>query len=61
MPPTQARRHETDLLLCGHHYRVSLQALTAARATVIPVAGDADETPHALLPELPSPRMPVST
>jgi hypothetical protein len=61
MPPTPARPHETDLLLCGHHYRMSLQALTAAHAIVIPVAGDAGETPQALLPELPGPCMPVST
>jgi hypothetical protein len=26
--------HETELLLCGHHYRVARQALTAAHATV---------------------------
>ena len=34
MPPTAARPHETDLLLCGHHYRVSRQALAAAHARV---------------------------
>jgi len=34
MPPTQARPHRTDLLLCGHHYRISRQALTAAGAAV---------------------------
>src|ERR1019366_1574727 len=26
MPPTPARPHETELLLCGHHYHVSRQA-----------------------------------
>ena len=35
MPPTRARPHETELLLCGHHYRVSRQALAVANATVI--------------------------
>lgn len=35
MPPTEARPHETELLLCAHHYRVSRQALTAANATTI--------------------------
>jgi hypothetical protein len=34
MPPTTARPHATDLLLCAHHYRVSRQALAAARATI---------------------------
>jgi predicted transcriptional regulator of viral defense system len=33
MPPTAARAHETELLLCGHHYRISRRALTAAHAT----------------------------
>ena len=35
MPPTAARPHETDLLLCGHHYRVSRRTLAAAHATVL--------------------------
>jgi hypothetical protein len=35
MPPTAARPHETDLLLCGHHYRASRDALTAAGAVVL--------------------------
>jgi hypothetical protein len=39
MPPTQARQHETDLLLCGHHYRVSRQALAAAGARVRELPG----------------------
>jgi hypothetical protein len=34
MPPTPARPYETDLLLCGHHYRASRTALTAAGAVV---------------------------
>jgi hypothetical protein len=34
MPPTAARTHETELLLCGHHYRVSRAALAAAHAAV---------------------------
>ena len=25
MPPTPARPHETELLLCGHHYRVPVR------------------------------------
>jgi hypothetical protein len=39
MPPTRARLHETDLLLCGHHYRASRSALAAAGAVVRPVPG----------------------
>ncbi len=34
MPPTTERPEPTDLLLCGHHYRVSRRALEAARAVV---------------------------
>ncbi|HET9117628.1 MAG TPA: hypothetical protein VFN75_06065 [Pseudonocardiaceae bacterium] len=39
MPPASARRHPVDLLLCGHHYRVCLAALTAAGATVYDETG----------------------
>lgn len=39
MPPTPARPHETELLLCGHHYRVSRQALAAAHASVVELPG----------------------
>ena len=39
MPPTAARRHPVDLLLCGHHYRVCRAALTAAGATVYDETG----------------------
>jgi len=34
MPPAPGRAHQTDLLLCGHHYRVCRQTLAAAGATV---------------------------
>jgi len=34
MQPSAARPHVTELLLCGHHYRASRDALAAARATV---------------------------
>jgi hypothetical protein len=33
MPPAAGRPHETELLLCGHHYRVSRAALSAAPGT----------------------------
>ena len=42
MPPTQDRPYETELLLCGHHYRVSRASLVAAHARVeeLPAADD---------------------
>jgi hypothetical protein len=39
LPPTAARRHPVDLLLCGHHYRASQAALRAAGATVYDSTG----------------------
>jgi hypothetical protein len=39
MPPAQGRPGETDLLLCGHHYLVSRQALAAAGASATELAG----------------------
>jgi hypothetical protein len=39
MPPTRGRNHPTDLLLCGHHYRVSRKSLAAAGATVLDLNG----------------------
>lgn len=41
MPPTPQRPHRTDLLLCGHHYRVSRKALAAAGAAVYKLPGTA--------------------
>lgn len=49
MPPTSKRQHSVDLLLCGHHYRVSRQALAAARARVESLPGKADAATAALL------------
>jgi len=34
LPPTATRAAPTDLLLCGHHYRVSRRVLAAAHAVV---------------------------
>jgi len=34
MPPAAGRDHPTELLLCGHHYRVSRAALGTASAAV---------------------------
>jgi hypothetical protein len=35
VPPSPTRPHSTELLLCGHHYRRSRDALAAAGATVL--------------------------
>ena len=59
MPATAARPHPTELLLCGHHYRVSRQVLVAANATVTKLSGPEGSPREALLPELPSPRVQV--
>ena len=39
MPAGPSRPHSTELLLCGHHYRVSRQALAAAGAVVRELPG----------------------
>ena len=39
MPPARGRPHPVDLLLCGHHFRASQAALTAAGAAVYDDAG----------------------
>ena len=59
MPAIAARPHPTELLLCGHHYRVSREALAAAGATVTELRLASGSAPAALLPALPRHRMPV--
>jgi hypothetical protein len=39
MPPTADRPHPVDLLLCGHHFRVSQAALRAVGAAVYDETG----------------------
>ncbi len=39
MPPAPGRPHEVELLLCGHHFRVSQASLHAAGADVYDKAG----------------------
>jgi hypothetical protein len=39
LPPRGDRPHPTDLLLCGHHFRVSRTALATAGATVYDADG----------------------
>jgi len=41
MPSTASRPYPVDLLLCGHHYRVSQDALRAAGAAAYDQAGAA--------------------
>ena len=48
MPATPERAHPVDLLLCGHHYRVSRGALTAG-ARIFNLPGRADAAAAALL------------
>ncbi len=60
MPATATRPHSTELLLCGHHYRVSRAALAAASAKVTEVSYPSGSAPQALLPGLPVPRVAVS-
>ena len=53
MPPAPGRPRPVDLLLCGHHFRVSRAALTAAGAAVYDnsgalVAGGVTEDEHDL-------------
>jgi len=49
MPSAPQRAHLVDLLLCGHHYRVSRQALIAAGASIYDMPGRADAAAAALL------------
>ncbi len=47
MPPSPGRDHATELLLCGHHYRLSSKALAAAGAVVLDGAAMREEAiPH---------------
>jgi hypothetical protein len=39
LPPSAGRPDATDLLLCGHHYRASLAALTAREAAILDLGG----------------------
>jgi hypothetical protein len=39
IPPTPGRPHSADLLLCGHHYRLSRAALAAAGAVALDQSG----------------------
>jgi hypothetical protein len=60
MPPTAIRLHRTELLLCGHHYRVSRQTLAAANATVTELPGISGSPLASLVADLHEPRVSVS-
>ena len=49
MPPAARRERSVDLLLCGHHYRVSRRVLAAARARIEYLPGKAEAAEAALL------------
>jgi hypothetical protein len=49
IPPTSARPHPVDLLLCGHHYLASRTALAAANAVAIDETGSVLEPASASL------------
>ena len=49
MPPTAERRYSVDLLLCGHHYRVSRQALATAGGRIEDLPGRPGAARAALL------------
>ena len=51
MPPTPDRPRQVDLLLCGHHFRLSQWSLASAGAvaTVLPGTAPQDAPASALL------------
>jgi hypothetical protein len=48
LPPAVRRPHPVDLWLCGHHYRLSRDALAAVGATVRHLPGTSDVVAAAL-------------
>ena len=60
MPPAGTRPHRTELLLCGHHYRASRQALATANATVTELPGISGSPLASLVADLHEPRVAVS-
>ena len=49
MPASATRPRPVDLLLCGHHYRVSLAAVMAAHGTIEVLPGRSADAAAALL------------
>jgi hypothetical protein len=60
MPLSGARARPVDLLLCGHHYRVSRAALAAAGATVQELPGRSADVAAALFAEPETAAVPAS-
>lgn len=49
MPASATRPHPVELLLCGHHYRVSQASIEAARVTIEALPGRSADAADALL------------
>ena len=60
MPPTRTRPSKTDLLLCGHHYRVSRGSLAAVGAAVREIPGTPSDTAAWIELGQPGPLIPAS-
>ena len=56
MPASATRPEPVDLLLCGHHYRVSQPAIAAAGAAVEALPGRSADADAALLTGVPAHR-----
>lgn len=52
MPASASRPRAVELLLCGHHYRVSQAAVTAAHGTIEVLPGRPADAAAALLTKL---------
>lgn len=49
MPASATRPHPVDVLLCGHHYRMSQASIEAARGTIEVLPGRSADAATALL------------
>ena len=59
MPATAGRPRPVDLLLCGHHYRVSRAAIAAAHGTVEDLPGCSGDVAAALFRKVAEPAVAV--
>jgi hypothetical protein len=60
MPAAPGRPYRVDLLLCGHHYRISRPALAAIGAAIQELPGREDAAEAALLRGTHRPRATVT-
>jgi hypothetical protein len=58
MPASPSRSDPVDLLLCGHHYRVSQAAIAAAHGTVAELPGRSADVAAALFRDTEEPAVP---